>query len=234
MSDAEIGEVAPVLGRAADLHVADDHAPESEPPEPAKELSRAWKEPYARDGGHAQRASDGEDVHFSRIAAKETKGAGELAMRVLNEHAISLVKLTTQYAQRVRCVDVRQQPPEPLQAGIGGHLRGEPIGPQGAAHIQQHRPEHSWMGHDPDPAVQPLGVTVTSGRRRRAGDPGSDAVIPHEGPIRPAARPRAARGLTWSVAEPGILSLDVEQELAGYLARAWAFEGDPKATELGP
>jgi hypothetical protein len=29
------------------------------------------------------------------------------------------------------------------------------------------------MGHDPDPAVQPLGVTVTSRRRHRAAGPES-------------------------------------------------------------
>jgi hypothetical protein len=48
-----------------------------------------------------------------------------------------------------------------LQARIGGHMRREPIRPQGAAHIQQDCAQHGLIAHDADPSVQSVLAAVT-------------------------------------------------------------------------
>jgi hypothetical protein len=128
VSDAEIGEVAPVFQRPADLDVADDHTSKAEPSQPSEELGSAWKEMQTRNGGRAQGTSDRDDIQFRRIRAKGPKRAGEQPVSVLHERAIILPKLASECGQHLRCVELGQQPPE-FQAWISAHMSRDMIGP---------------------------------------------------------------------------------------------------------
>jgi hypothetical protein len=161
MGDAEIGEVAPVLVRAAHLDIAQRNAPHAEFVDGFEQLARTGKQGDAGHGRRAHRAANCDQPLRFAFGAERLKSRGEHGMCVLDQRVIVRTQRGAQGMQAVCGVDLGHKRRNSRQAALVRQVAGQPIRPERATNVHKHRSQHSLE-------LAPYQSTSTS---RRALDP---------------------------------------------------------------
>ena len=144
MRHPKIGEIAPVLGCAADLHVAQHDAAQVEGTQGLQELTRTREQRHAWRSGRTQGAADIDDVCVPARDAEALEGSAQDSVGVLDHTVVVLAERGAEGGQRLRGLHAWQEAGELRKTPIVGRLPCEAIGPQGAPHVDQYRPQH-WL-----------------------------------------------------------------------------------------
>src|SRR6266571_6879347 len=101
MRHSKIAEIAPVLGLAADLHVAQHDAAQTKVAQFLEELARAWEQRDAWRSWRTQGTSNSNEVCVPTRDAEALEGSAEDSVGSLGQAAVVLAQRCAKCGQRL-------------------------------------------------------------------------------------------------------------------------------------